>query len=331
MSSRAQVSVVIPAYNAEATVGAAVESALAQSLPPAEVIVVDDGSTDDTARVLASFGDHIRVVRQENQGLAGARTTGHAVARGEFIAWLDADDMALPFRLEVQAALLAAEPTVVVVASDFDALDRSGATIPRFARSYHGSISGHGALERIFGARKDLEVGDQRWAFYSGDARRSLIFGNFLHPPTVMMRRTAVERAGALNASFPISEDWLYFVELSALGHVAFIDEPLIVYRQSEGQMSQKATTVMKNNLRALEFVLARNPEIAAAEPQAARRALGHRHRSLAAQLADEERGAAFRHLLWAVRYDPTAPSLLKAAAKVATPGFLLRAYRRRR
>jgi glycosyltransferase involved in cell wall biosynthesis len=329
MPSRPQISVVIPAYNAAGTVGEAVESILSQSVPAAQVIVVDDGSTDGTAGVLATYGDAIVVIRQNNRGLAGARTSGQAAATGEFIAWLDADDVALPNRLEVQVAVMRAETAVVVVASDFDAFDASGAVQPRFARSYHGAIAPDRALERIFGPPKSVVSAGQSWKYHAGDARVSLIFGNFLHPPTVMIRRSATQKVGPMIGSFPISEDWLYFVELSGVGHLAFIDEPLIRYRQSPDQMSRDAGTVMRNNLRALEYVLARNPEVAKSERGRVTRALGHRHRSLAIQLADEDRAAAALHILRALRYDPAAPGIVKALVKLATPSVALRLYRR--
>jgi hypothetical protein len=97
-----QVSVVIPAYNRADCVGAAIDSALAQTLPPLEVIVVDDGSTDRTAEVLSRYGPRIRVIRQENRGLSAARNAGIGQARGRWIALLDSDDEWLADKLERQ-------------------------------------------------------------------------------------------------------------------------------------------------------------------------------------------------------------------------------------
>ncbi|HEX3110532.1 MAG TPA: glycosyltransferase family A protein, partial [Thermoanaerobaculia bacterium] len=99
------VSVVIPSYNYARYLGEAIDSALGQTLPPLEVIVVDDGSTDDTPAVLAAYGDRIRVLRQKNAGVAVARNSGIAAARGECVAFLDADDVWLPRKLELQIPL----------------------------------------------------------------------------------------------------------------------------------------------------------------------------------------------------------------------------------
>ncbi|MCG3148419.1 MAG: hypothetical protein PCFJNLEI_01862 [Verrucomicrobiae bacterium] len=104
--TRATVSVVIPAYNCARFLAQAVESVLAQTCPPTEVIVVDDGSTDDTAEVAASFGTRIHLIRQPNRGPAVARNTGIEAAQGEWIAFLDSDDVWFPDKLERQVAAL---------------------------------------------------------------------------------------------------------------------------------------------------------------------------------------------------------------------------------
>lgn len=90
------ISVVIPAYNAEATIGAAISGVLTQQYPNVEIVVVDDGSSDRTAAVAASYGDRVQVIRQDNAGTAAARNAGIGAARGEFIAPCDADDVLLP-------------------------------------------------------------------------------------------------------------------------------------------------------------------------------------------------------------------------------------------
>src|SRR5436305_5180727 len=100
------VSVVIPTYNCGGLVAEAVGSVLAQSRLPAEIIVVDDGSRDDTRERLAPFGDRIRYVCQANQGVSAARNLGVQHARGEVIAFLDADDIWHPRRLELQLQVM---------------------------------------------------------------------------------------------------------------------------------------------------------------------------------------------------------------------------------
>lgn len=111
-------SIVIPAYQAAETVGDAIRSALGQTYPAHEVIVVDDGSTDGTDSVLGSFGQRIRAIHQENRGAAAARNTAMAAAEGDFLVMLDADDAYHPRRLEVLAELAMARSDLDLITTD---------------------------------------------------------------------------------------------------------------------------------------------------------------------------------------------------------------------
>ena len=104
------ISVVIPAYNAARLIGAAIESVLAQTRPVAEIVVVDDGSTDGTAEVATGFGEQVRCLRQDNAGPSAARNTGIEAATGEWIAFLDTDDSWLPSKVEAELEVLTAHP-----------------------------------------------------------------------------------------------------------------------------------------------------------------------------------------------------------------------------
>src|ERR1700728_4898735 len=102
MSAIPRVSVIIPSFNRAHCIAASVESVLAQSFQDFELIVVDDGSTDETQQVLARFGDRIRVIRQDNGGVSAARNAGMRVARGSWIAFQDSDDTWRPEKLQTQ-------------------------------------------------------------------------------------------------------------------------------------------------------------------------------------------------------------------------------------
>jgi glycosyltransferase involved in cell wall biosynthesis len=110
-----KVSVIIPVYNGERYLRAALESVFAQTCPLHEIITVDDGSTDSSPEILQSFGDRLTVIRQENQGVAGARNTGLAHASGDAIAFLDQDDLWPPDRTRLMKDILRTEPEVEVV------------------------------------------------------------------------------------------------------------------------------------------------------------------------------------------------------------------------
>ena len=113
MSERPRISVVIPAYNRAHLVGEAIQSVLDQDFPPHEIVVVDDGSTDDTAAVAARYP--VRVISQDNQGIGGARNRGITESSGELLAFLDSDDRWMPNRLSAQMRRLAAPPPVDLV------------------------------------------------------------------------------------------------------------------------------------------------------------------------------------------------------------------------
>jgi glycosyltransferase involved in cell wall biosynthesis len=110
------ISAIIPAYNREAYLAEAIESALRQTRLPDEIVVIDDGSTDRTAEIARSFGGKVRCVSQQNQGIGGARNAGLDAARGDWIAFLDSDDLWLEQKLELQTAFLKANPEMDLVA-----------------------------------------------------------------------------------------------------------------------------------------------------------------------------------------------------------------------
>src|SRR5580658_2196955 len=109
-------SVIIPAHNRELYVGEAIESALRQTRPPDEIVVIDDGSTDRTAEIARSFGKSVHCLSQSNQGIGAARNAGLQAARGNLIAFLDSDDLWLERKMEIQTAFLLAHPEIDLVA-----------------------------------------------------------------------------------------------------------------------------------------------------------------------------------------------------------------------
>jgi len=183
--SAARVAVVLPTYNRAAHLGAALDSVLGQDGPPEEVIVVDDGSTDATAELLAGYGDAIRVIRQANAGAAAARNAGAAAARADWLAFLDSDDRWLAGRMALlRADLAAADPGVVAHVADV-----------RFRGAGEG--------------RSFFEVA--RIAAPAGAAARlERPLAPFLHAFFLIgaaVRRDVFAALGGFDASFPTDED----------------------------------------------------------------------------------------------------------------------------
>lgn len=210
------VSVVIPTYNRRAQVRLAVESALAQSRPADEIIVVDDGSTDGTAMWLRDhFGEEIKLIIQDNLGVAAARNTGIASARFELVAFLDSDDVWTPEKLAVQVPAMA-DPRVVLSATNWrwENESRLGGFVSR----------GRSALPKIRLESDPIKLLCNRK-------------GHGINIPTCICRRSALQRLGGFDTSLRISEDMDLIFRLADLGAFALASQVLMV-RGAEGGAS---------------------------------------------------------------------------------------------
>ena len=190
-----KISVVIPAYNAASFLPRCLRSVFAQTLKPEEIIVVDDGSSDNTAEVAAELG--VKVIRRANGGPSAAKNTGMQSALSEWIALLDADDMWAPERLERQAALVRPETVLV----------------------YTGI--------RIF---DDKGVRDEQPAIDAVSAKKMLRYRNPITPSAVLVRREMALRDGGFREDVRYCEDWEMWVRLGRLGEFAAVADPLTDY-----------------------------------------------------------------------------------------------------
>jgi glycosyltransferase involved in cell wall biosynthesis len=212
-----RVSAIVPAYNAAAYLAEALDSALAQSYPSLEIIVVNDGSTDSTAAIAdgyaAAFPGRVRVIHQPNAGLPGARNTAIAAARGELLALLDADDIWLPDHLDTVVAAFDAEPGLALVHANIERIDANGRTTERWNRRWRN--------------RKDP---------YAAVATRL----EHVSCPTVVFRRSCIEEIGGFDPQFTGlgCEDrdlWLRILERYP---VRYIDHVTARYRTHGSNMS---------------------------------------------------------------------------------------------
>jgi glycosyltransferase involved in cell wall biosynthesis len=233
------VSVVVPTHNRAGIVGAAIESVLAQTHQNVEVIVVDDGSTDDTRSVVERYGPRVRYLYQPNGGVSSARNFGFANARGEFIALLDSDDEFLPWKLEAQVRLLQAHPDVGMVWTDMTAVSPDGRVLEqRHLRTFYDAhalarieqvLEGTGALEGIW-AEAPADVATAPTS--KGDLFSSMLLGNLVHTSTVVLRRDRLRAVGGFDTSLRHSgEDYEFHLRTCSHGVVAFIDAPSLLYR----------------------------------------------------------------------------------------------------
>lgn len=216
-----RVSVVIPTYNSGPLVVEAVESALAQTFLPHEVIVVDDGSTDDTAERLAAFGDRIRYVRKTNGGVSSARNQGVAEATGDAIAFLDADDVWHPRKLELQTAALAARPVLGLLGT----------------KVYHWPAPHH----------PDAEQAPAGTVTFTLD---EFVQRNRLVTSSVLVRTPVIRAAGPFDPSLQGPEDYDLWLRVARRSAVGVLPVRLVGYRVGTPNSLSKNAVRMETGLR---------------------------------------------------------------------------------
>jgi glycosyltransferase involved in cell wall biosynthesis len=228
-----KISVIIPAYNAAAFLPQSLQSVLDQSLQPEEIIVVDDGSTDDTATTAAAFSPRIRVLSIPNSKLGAARNFGVSQAGGEWIAFLDADDVWQEEKLERQASELAkcAEADLC--------------------------YTGHVPFTMEHG---EMAFGDPVAGKLSSEIKNNLYHAFTFLPSSAIVRKTALTRVGGFSADPDIAEDWDLWLRLLHAGcRFAACPECLVYYRVHGGSLtSNKLRTIAKNARVYREQVLTR-------------------------------------------------------------------------
>ena len=254
MTSRS-VSVVIPTYNRAALLGRAVESALAQTMAPLEILIVDDGSTDDTRAVCAQWSAPVRYIATPNGGVAKARNVGIAEARGEWVALLDSDDEWEPDKLAAQCAVLDAASEARWCITGCTLIDGNGQ--PRPGRQ------GFEAAFPVFSEVKDSaaeyfgrvlrQIGPDA---YAGDLFETLFRGNVVLPSSALVHKSVFERCGVFDPQFRYAEETEFFHRVAASFPVAVLLSPLVRYRVAQaGSLTSPENTarLIKNALRSLD------------------------------------------------------------------------------
>jgi glycosyltransferase involved in cell wall biosynthesis len=226
---KSMVSVVLPTYNRGWTVREAIESVLDQRDGNFELIVVDDGSTDDTCTLLATYGDRLRVLRQPNRGVSAARNTGIRAANGELIALLDSDDAWLPGKLATQVDFFSRHPQALICQTE-EIWIRNGVRVNPGKR--HRKDSG-----MIF--------------------ERSLTLC-LVSPSAVMMRKSLLDEVGLFDESLPACEDYDLWLRIAWQYPIHLIDQPLIIKRGGHVDQLSRMPELDKFRIRAITRLLDR-------------------------------------------------------------------------
>lgn len=242
------ISIIIPTYNRAKVVGRAIHSALQQTYPHTEVIVVDDGSSDNTAEIVRTLDPRVNYLPQTNQGASAARNNGIKLARGSYIAFLDSDDFWNSDKLEKQLACFHQYPDIGMVDTNVRFLDAQGTTVdpPR---------------EFIYVKPAQNRMRDLAYLFQYP----------YLGTPTVMIRKSILDTVGYFDTSLKTAEDIDLWLRVAEVAPAYYLAEKLTTVCQLDAGLSTNLVTYT-DNLCVIDNFLKRNPRFAPQHPWLVRR-----------------------------------------------------------
>lgn len=221
-----RVSVIIPAYNAAPLLGPTLETTLASTFRDFEIVVVNDGSRDDTAEVAAGYGPQVRVISQANAGMSASRNRGVAESDSEFIALLDSDDIWHPEKLRLQLAALDAQPDHGFCFTEFT--------------SWHGEDCSAWLAQ---GRDGRIEPSLSGWIYHK------MLLTNWALPSSALFRRSLWDALGPFLCADHQTDDWEYFVRASRESRFVKLAESMVLYRQHPASLSRKLPALNNTEL----------------------------------------------------------------------------------
>ena len=225
MAALPRVSVVIPCFNTERYIAATLRAVLAQAGAELEVIVVDDGSTDGSAALVARDFPQVRLVRRTNAGVAAARNTGIEAATSDWVAFCDADDIWLPGKLAAQFAAIQAAPGCRMSYTAWEVwVSAEAEPLPEL-------------LQRLASQAQDT----QRWAGATGWLYPELLLDCVVWTSTVLMQRSLLAETGGFDTGLRIGEDYDLWLRASRLTRIERVAQPLALYRQHPASITRSA------------------------------------------------------------------------------------------
>ncbi|MEW6608546.1 MAG: glycosyltransferase [bacterium] len=231
----ATISIIIPTYNAENFLPQAINSVVEQTYQDIEIIVVDDGSTDNTKRIIEPFMDKIYYIYKDNGGPASARNVGIKSSKGEYIAFLDADDIWLPQKLELQINLFQQCQEIDWIHTNLVLIDESG---------------------NVIGIRKLTEI-------LSGSIFKILFMENWVLTSSVMMKRECLKIIGNFDETLSVNQDYDLWLRLSHYYKCGYLEQPLVKYRIHHAQNTKKIERLFFYEKAVIEKTIQNFPEIA--------------------------------------------------------------------
>lgn len=219
------VTVAVPVYNGARYINQTIDSALAQTYPHLEIIVIDDGSTDSTATAVQAYSSKVQYIHQKNQGVAAARNHALRLANGKYIVFLDADDLWKPGYLDRLVPLLEHRPDVVAAYCGYQYIDLQNNLLPQHS----------------------IRVVDPA-SFYA-----TIVAGNFIAIDSVLIQKKSLEQIGGFNSKFQGNEDTDILLRLPSQGFVIGIQDILVLVRANPYSLSSDPSHMAQDNLRLIQ------------------------------------------------------------------------------
>jgi glycosyltransferase involved in cell wall biosynthesis len=316
------VSVIIPTYNRASTCRRSVKSVLEQTYTNCEVLVIDDGSQDNTREIISCLDQRVKYYWQKNSGVSSARNKGLEMAQGEFIAFLDSDDTWMPWKLEAQLTVLKEFADAGMVWTDMTAVDEQGRLI---ADSYlqkmytcykYFNPEIHFEKNRPLGVVwRNCKLGWIERKCYAGNIFPWMFLGNLVHTSTVLLRQNRQHQVGFFDTELLKSgEDYDFHLRTCQFGSVAYLDVPSIHYRTGAADQltsPQYMIWMARNDLRTISKIL---PAIYS-ETSLTKKTIRNRLAMSHAWLGDEafwvDRTTARKHLWASLKLKPYCAKVL--------------------
>jgi glycosyltransferase involved in cell wall biosynthesis len=325
----------MPTFNRAYCIANAIDSALGQSHPNVEVIIIDDGSTDGTRALIAARyaqDERVKYFAQHNQGVTAARNRGLARANGDFVALLDSDDAWKPWKLEVQLACMAHCPEIGMVWTDMEAVNDQGEiTHAAYLRKMY-SCHQRFTLDQLFTQVYPLErivpnapEPVRKARLYTGFIFSQMFMGSLVHTSTVLLRRERLEMVKGFNEELKLSgEDYDFHLRTCREGPVGFVDLSSIRYQIGmPDRLSHRRymVCVLGNCLKTITGVIEREPERVELPASLIKERFAEVHAWLAEALLDAgERQQSRAHFLESFRYQLWQPRSLRLFALALMP-----------
>ena len=337
------VSIIVPTYDRAYCLPKTLQSALAQTHQEIEILVVDDGSKDETGVIvkrLAKVDKRVKYIFQENKGVAAARNHGMHLSQGDYIALLDSDDLWEPWKVQLQVACMERAPEVGMTWTDMQAANEDGEVFDRrHIRTMYSSYKWF-PMERLFSKKDSLEsivpylmqslTADntpEQLQFRTGDVYSPMVTGNMVHTSTSMMRRDRMKAVGGFDERFkPTGEDFDFHLRVCKAGPVGFIDIPTMTYMVGRADQLTRPSShlaIAKWFLFVVERELAENranihlsDKLISEVLAEAHEWIGYRHLLL------YETGDARKHFLESLKLKPAQPRTIRLLMSAMLPKF---------